>query len=1524
MNGDGTADLIIGASGVGASVYTLFAPLSWQPDNNFYGTNGNDIIGAGYGTGTHVVGETDDAIIALAGNDSVNAAGGNDDIEGGAGNDTLIGGAGNDRLDGGTGSDALSGGTGDDTYLVDSAPDTTTELDGEGTDKVIASVNWTLAANIENLDLSGVALTGTGNAGVNIITGTAGNNTLDGAGGADSMIGGLGNDTYHVDDLGDIADEATAAGSDTVIATLDWTLGANLENLQLTGAARIGTGNTLNNSLTGTAGDDTLDGLAGNDTMNGGAGNDTYHVDSTSDVVTEALGGGTDTVIASANFTLAANVENLQLTAAARIGTGNTQDNAITGTDGDDTLDGAAGNDTLSGGLGNDTYKVDAAADVIIEAADGGIDTVITTFDYVLADELESLTLTGAAHSGTGNAGANTITGGAGNDTLDGGAGADLLIGGLGDDTYLIDQPGDVVQEAVGGGTDTVIASFDITLADNIEILQVTGEGTTATGNDGDNLLKGDAGSQTLIGGLGNDSLDGGIGGDSMVGGDGNDTYVVDDLNDIVVETADGGIDTVVTAFEGTIAENIENIRLTDGAHRATGNSGNNTLSGNSGDDILDGADGDDVLLGGDGNDELHSHSGKDTLSGGSGDDVYKIKGGSSHIEDFLGHDTIDASDSELGCNIDLSGETDSDVDGHVITIGVGGTTASPLDVQFLQDLSGSFGDDIATVRGLVPQIVTALRAVQTNSEFGVSSFIDKGINPFGAPGEWVYRTTLALTPDQTLLATTYNGLVIGSGADGPEAQIEGLMQLALHSTEVGFRPDSARFVVLFTDAPFHQAGDGVAAGITTPNNGDAIMDGGGIGEDYPLIAQVQAALAAANIIPIFAIAGGQDPVYASLVTQLGRGAVVTLSPDSSNVVAAIIAGLTAATTTHIEDAYGGSGDDNLKGDVNDNTLLGNSGHDDLSGNSGRDRLEGGDGDDRHDGGAGIDTMLGGLGNDTYVVDSLSDVVIEAASAGVDTIESSISKSLAGLVNIENLTLIGVDNINATGNALNNVLTGNDGNNVLIGGLGADTLQGGLGNDTYYVENVGDLVIEAIDAGIDTVRSTISYTLTDNVEKLVLTGLDNLDGFGNDLDNVLVGNIGNNNLSGGLGNDSLNGGIGADTMVGGLGDDTYTIDNVGDVVVEEADAGVDRIFVSFDYTLAGNFESLFLSGVDNLNGVGNDHDNRLVGNAGNNSLTGGLGNDTLNGGLGIDTMQGGLGDDAYVVDNLADVIIENAGEGIDKVNALISYTLGETFETLVLIGTDNIDGVGNDLNNVLFGNIGNNNLSGGLGNDYLKGNLGLDTMTGGLGNDTYLVDDAGDVVIENVGEGTDRVNSAISYTLLDNFENLVLTGIGNLDSTENLNATGNSGNNSLIGNSGNNSLDGGLGNDVLSGGTGLDILIGGFGNDRLTGGADADQFVFNTTPGVGNVDTITDFLSGADSIVLDGAVFTGFGGALTVDMFVSGAGLTTAADADDHLIYNASTGGLFYDADGFGGAAAVKFAHLSGAPAVSFADFSLL
>lgn len=238
-------------------------------------------------------------------------------------------------------------------------------------------------------------------------------------------------------------------------------------------------------------------------------------------------------------------------------------------------------------------------------------------------------------------------------------------------------------------------------------------------------------------------------------------------------------------------------------------------------------------------------------------------------------------------------------VPGDDVTVDITATvpkrdTKFPLDVVFLADLSGSYRDDLPVLRDLVPKIVSSVRDIQPNSQFGLASYIDKPKSPFGARRDFVYKTEEAITKSRTDFQKAMDGLKIGSGEDGPESQLEALMQVALREKEVGYRKNSRKVVVLSTDADYHQAGDGKRGGITTPNNGDDVLDGSpaGTGEDYPSIAQVRDALQEAGVVPIFAVTDNQVKTYERLVDQLGFGTVERLSRDSSNLVKVVTDGL--------------------------------------------------------------------------------------------------------------------------------------------------------------------------------------------------------------------------------------------------------------------------------------------------------------------------------------------------------------------------------------------------------------------------------------------------------------------------------------------------------------------------------------------------------------------------------------------------------------------------------------------------------
>ncbi|MEJ8849672.1 calcium-binding protein [Variovorax rhizosphaerae] len=462
---------------------------------------------------------------AVAAPVAINGTTGADTLTGTPGDDVINGLAGDDKIDGAGGADAMSGGTGNDFYLVDNANDRVIELAGEGVDAVENRVSYALGANLENLHLAGTAaINGTGNAFNNVVTGNTSDNVLDGGAGNDWLYGNAGNDTFIVDSTGDAVVEFQNEGTDTVQSSVTYALGANVENLTLTGTAAInGTGNALDNVLTGNAGNNWLDGGAGNDTylFGRGDGQDTIgdndltagnvdkivfkagvavadvSVSREGDALILKIAGTTDQVrvqnyfgndatngwqIEEIRFTDApttvwnvarvkalasesvpAEVVPINGTAGADTLTGTPGDDVINGLAGDDRIDGAGGADAMSGGTGNDFYFVDNANDRVIELAGEGVDAVENRVSYTLGANLENLHLAGtAAINGTGNALNNVVTGNNSDNVLDGGTGNDWLYGNAGNDTYLLARGhgSDVVVEEDGTAGNVDIALF--------------------------------------------------------------------------------------------------------------------------------------------------------------------------------------------------------------------------------------------------------------------------------------------------------------------------------------------------------------------------------------------------------------------------------------------------------------------------------------------------------------------------------------------------------------------------------------------------------------------------------------------------------------------------------------------------------------------------------------------------------------------------------------------------------------------------------------------------------------------------------------------------------------------------------------------------------------------------------------------------------------------------------------------------------------------------------------------------------
>lgn len=548
--------------------------------------------------------------------------------------------------------------------------------------------------------------------------------------------------------------------------------------------------------------------------------------------------------------------------------------------------------------------------------------------------------------------------------------------------------------------------------------------------------------------------------------------------------------------------------------------------------------------------------------------------------------------------------------------------------------------------------------------------------------------------------------------------------------------------------------------------------------------------------------------------------------------------------------------------------VLGTNGSDQLNGDNRDETLVGFAGNDYIDGGLGNDRMYGGLGNDTFVVNSPDDLVIEYSDRGIDQVNSSITYTLGE--NLENLSLIGNDAINGTGNSLDNIITGNDTNNTLnglagndtldgrggddtlIGGEGSDSMLGGSGDDTYEVDNIADTITELANEGTDTVNSSISYTLSDNLENLTLTGNNAINGTGNSLDNIITGNSANNTLNGLAGNDTLNGGAGDDLLIGEAGNDL--IDGGNDIDTVSYQTSPSGVIVNIDETRnynnpSADLEPTFainagtatdgfgtediLRNLENIIGsqfndilIGNSQNNRILGLAGNDLLIGNAGNDYLDGGDGFDTVSYRR-DPGRVSINLALNTLSDGFGGSDQIFN-IENVVGSDFGNTI---------IGDDRDNTLTGGNGNDSIAGGAGNDRIFGENGNDTLLGEDGDDT-LVGGAGtgwpsDILNGGAGNDTASYITATSGVAASLEQKQGWLGDATGDrfiSIENLEGSnfddfliGDNGANILSGLDGNDTLEGRDGDDTLNGGEGNNILNAGEGNNTVEAGSGNDS-----------------------------------------------------------------------------------------------------
>jgi len=1471
------------------------------------GGDGNDELSGDY-VNTSGVNEGDDVLDGGEGDDLLFAGAGDDVVVGGIGDDWLTGQAGDDFLDGGDGIDELQGGVGLDTLFGGAGAD---RLFGEDDDD-------TLYGEEGNDELQG-------NAGHDVLSGDAGDDLMFGQEGHDRLVGGDGHDGLRGDDGND---ELTGgAGDDVLVGDADGQIG-------------------------GSGGDDLLVGGAGNDSLVGGGGQDTYIFN---------LGDGLDTIVEAAgeNNRLVVGVHADLITLGIEVG---------------DTL-------VLRVGMGGDGVRITNFG-VLSPAGAHPIDSFEFADGTVLT--YGQLITRGFQHSGT--AGGEVLSGTDFNDRIAASGGDDMVSGGAGVDTLLGEAGNDVLRGEAGDDT--------------------------LDGGDGNDELSGGEGNDVLRGGAGDDLLMADLGVDQLVGGGGNDTYWLIASGHTIVESANEGFDTVRLAIPGPttyiLPDGVENVELRDDMYSPSdvinlvGNQQNNQMTGG---DLLDGKGGNDTLIGlGDNIYVFGRGYGQDFIQ--TGQQTYASQGFLDSIQLLAGVATTDVTFEGHGNNLvmKITGTSDQiTVGNYLIEPGLRTPTVGAI----------HFADGTIWGEG---EITSRVRVLNGTSGNDTLSGFDHDNDLFGFGGN-----------DQLLGAGGADRLDGGigddllSGGDG-------------HDTYLFGRGGGQDLVNDF-------AASGTIGDIDT-----ILLDNSVLPADVRLQATVGSGLRltiTGTTDQLLVESYFVDPLYQIERIQFADGTIW-----DSAAIASRVEGLTLVGTEEDDMLFGISLNDTLSGLGGSDILSGQGGNDVLLGGDGDDQLDGGSGNDTLDGGLGSDTFLSGSGNDTFVVDNPGDVVTEQAGQGTDTVQSSITYTLGA--NVENLTLIGTAAINGTGNTLNNVLTGNSAANVLAGGTG---------NDTYVVDT-GDTVTEGASAGTDTVQSSITYTLGANLENLTLLGTAAINGTGNTLNNTLIGNSAAN---------ILDGGAGADSLRGGVGHDTYMVDSTSDTVTENLNEGTDLVQSAVTYTLAANVENLTLTGTTAINGTGNTLDNVLTGNSAANVLTGGAGNDiyvvgtgdtvteavsagtdtvqsaitwtlgtnvenltltgttaingtgntlnnvlignsganTLSGGTGADSMSGGLGDDIYVVDNVSDTVTENLNEGTDLVQSAVTYTLASNVENLTLTGTTAINGTGNALANVLTGNSAANVLTGGAGNDtyvvgtgdtitenanegvdtvqsaitwtlsanvenltltgttaingtgntldnVLTGNSAANVLTGGAGNDTYVVG-TGDTVTEAVSAGTDTVQSTITWTLGANLENLTLTG------TTAINGTGNTLDNVLTGNSAANVLTGGAGNDTYIVGTGdtvteaasagtdtvqsaiawtlganlenlilmgttaingtgntannvmigndqantlssldgIDTLTGGLGKDTLTGGTGSDVFDFNLTTesqAGTNKDVITDFVSGSDKIDLAG-IDAIVGGSDNTFTYLNTGAFTSVAG---QLRFDVATNTLQGDTDGNG------------------------
>ena len=903
-------------------------------------------------------------------------------------------------------------------------------------------VSWTSATDAEGTGIhaqifdprtAGVTLTGggtlddslVGTAFADTIHGNGGNDTLYGGAGADTiyggigldhMIGGDGNDVYVIDNAGDTITEAATGGLDFVESStisIDLRVFANTENAVLFGAA-------ANLSITGTDGNNTIYADQANATntsanvLTGLGGNDTYYVGN-GDTVVEALNGGFDKVITAeisidASTAAFANVEEIDLTGALVIhATGNADNNVLRG-------DGNTAANTLTGGAGDDFYYL-GAGDKIVENATGGNDWIVSGADSIdlgLANyqNAENVDLTGtAALTAKGNASNNQLHG-------DNNTAGNVLEGLAGNDTYYV-ALGDTVKEVAGtaGGNDTVsssMLSLDLTNYLNVENVELTGTATglRATGNGGNNLIRGDGNTTANI----------------LTGLAGDDRYVVG-VGDTIVEAAGtlGGNDTVLS-FSMSLdlanylnVENVELVGTTTGLN-AKGNTGANIIHGdtNTTANILTGLGGNDTYYLGTG-DSIVEAAG---VAGGIDWVITADQSVDLRTAKFLNVENVVLTGAGMGPGFNATGSIgdnilrgDQSTKANILTGLAGDDTYYVAAGDTIKEAVGAAGgvDWVITADQSVDLRLAKFLNVENVALTGTGTGI--GFNAIGS------ATANVLRGDQSTMANILTGLAgddtyyVGAGDKIVEAAgvTGGVDWVITADQSVDLR--LAKFLNVENVA---LTGTGTGIGFNAIGSATANVLRG----DQSTTANILTGLAGDDTYYV----GAGDKIVEAVGTAGGVDWVITADQSVDLRLAKFLnvenVALTGTGTGIGFNAIGSAIANILRGDQSTKANI----------------------------------LTGLAGDDTYYVGT-GDKIIETTTGGKDTVVSStLSLNLSALIysNVEQAVLLGTAKLDLTGNAASNYLQGNDGANVLLGGLGSDTMIGNGGSDTFKFNSVAE------------------------------------------------------------------------------------------------------------------------------------------------------------------------------------------------------------------------------------------------------------------------------------------------------------------------------------------------------------------------------------------------------------------------------------------------------------------------------------